>query len=170
MTQNCRLIQAVLGTKINCELHKGLMCCGRRDTVDLRMTEGNGYGVLVPCSRRARYLRQRNALYDLSVQADNKMRALRGFRRTVLQAFVMIPVFHCSAARVGHIMDDNPLDLRQGIALLGEAAKALKEDEFLGRILGGHILEQYTRAKCGEWQEYLRQVTDWEIDNYLYRI
>ncbi len=62
------------------------------------------------------------------------------------------------------------LAVEQLPSTLGEAAKALKEDEFLGRILGGHILEQYTRAKCGEWQEYLRQVTDWEIDNYLYRI
>lgn len=55
-------------------------------------------------------------------------------------------------------------------ATLGEAVEALKQDELLCQVLGDHISQKYAEAKRAEWRDYCRQVTDWEIDNYLYKI
>ncbi len=55
-------------------------------------------------------------------------------------------------------------------ATLGEAVESLKQDEFLCQVLGSHIFEKYAEAKHAEWRNYCQQVTDWEIDNYLYKI
>lgn len=55
-------------------------------------------------------------------------------------------------------------------ATLGEAVEELKRDEFLCCVLGSHISEKYAEAKHAEWRDYCQQVTDWEIDNYLYKI
>lgn len=53
---------------------------------------------------------------------------------------------------------------------LSEAVKALEEDEFIKSVLGEHIAKHYINAKKREWEEYISQVTAWEIDTYLYRI
>lgn len=53
---------------------------------------------------------------------------------------------------------------------LGEALQEFEKDEYLKEILGGHITEKYTEAKKAEWADYRTQVTNWEIDNYLYKI
>ena len=37
-------------------------------------------------------------------------------------------------------------------------------------ILGKEFCEEYTAAKKKEWLRYTRQVTQWEIEEYLYRI
>jgi glutamine synthetase len=37
-------------------------------------------------------------------------------------------------------------------------------------VLGDHISKKYIEAKRVEWEEYRTQVTQWEIDQYLYRI
>ncbi len=55
-------------------------------------------------------------------------------------------------------------------ATLGEAVEALKQDQLLCQVLGDHISQKYAEAKQAEWRDYCRQVTDWEIDNYLYKI
>lgn len=62
------------------------------------------------------------------------------------------------------------LKIEQLPATLGEAVEALKEDGYLCRALGGRFSEKYAEAKRAEWREYCRQVTGWEIDNYLYKI
>jgi glutamine synthetase len=33
--------------------------------------------------------------------------------------------------------------------------------------LGEHITTQFLAAKRQEWQEYISQVSKWELDNYL---
>ncbi len=53
---------------------------------------------------------------------------------------------------------------------LYEAVNELEKDEFIKEALGEHISEKYIEAKKHEWEEYRAQVTDWEIDQYLYRI
>lgn len=62
------------------------------------------------------------------------------------------------------------LKIEQLPATLGEAVEALKEDGYLCRALGSRFSEKYAEAKRAEWREYCRQVTGWEIDNYLYKI
>lgn len=52
---------------------------------------------------------------------------------------------------------------------LKEAVAACREDEFIKDVLGEKFLEPYLAAKEKEWLEYMTQVTDWEIQEYLYR-
>ena len=55
-------------------------------------------------------------------------------------------------------------------ANLREATLAMSESDFMKEAVGNHIFERYTKAKMDEWNEYTRQVTDWEISNYLYKV
>lgn len=52
---------------------------------------------------------------------------------------------------------------------LYEAIQELEKDTFLQEILGNHVCQRYIAAKKKEWQEYSMQVTDWEVEKYLYR-
>ncbi len=53
---------------------------------------------------------------------------------------------------------------------LKEAVDELEKDPLLCRVLGNHISEKYAEEKRAEWAAYCEQVTNWEIDNYLYKI
>ena len=55
-------------------------------------------------------------------------------------------------------------------ANLREAVLCMRDSEFMKEALGEHIFTRYTSAKLDEWNEYTRQVTDWEISNYLYKV
>lgn len=55
-------------------------------------------------------------------------------------------------------------------ATLNEAIDELEKDEFILGVLGEHISHNYIHAKRAEWSAYTSQVTDWEIDQYLYKI
>ena len=53
---------------------------------------------------------------------------------------------------------------------LSEAIQELEKNEFICNVLGHHIVKNYCKAKKAEWEEYTNQVTQWELDQYLYRI
>ncbi len=55
-------------------------------------------------------------------------------------------------------------------ANLNEAVGELEKDSLLCHVLGEHISKKYVEEKRAEWEDYRKQVTDWEIDNYLYKI
>lgn len=59
-------------------------------------------------------------------------------------------------------IDMLPLDLK-------EAVQEFKKDSFMQELLGKHITEKYIEAKTREWDEYMSQVTLWEVDQYLYK-
>lgn len=48
-----------------------------------------------------------------------------------------------------------------------EAVSELEKSEFIQKVLGNHTYEKYLAAKKNEWQEYITQVSRWEIDQYL---
>lgn len=50
---------------------------------------------------------------------------------------------------------------------LGEALKALEQDELLMNVLGKHLASRYLTAKKKEWSEYCGQITEWEKNRYL---
>ncbi|WP_293027692.1 type I glutamate--ammonia ligase [Natronococcus sp.] len=50
---------------------------------------------------------------------------------------------------------------------LGAAVDALEEDEVVHDALGEHIAEKFVEAKRQEFEEYLIDVSDWELDRYL---
>ncbi len=62
------------------------------------------------------------------------------------------------------------LGIRRLPANLCEAVDDLEKSEFIKQVLGDHISKKYIEAKRVEWEEYRTQVTQWEIDQYLYRI
>ncbi|WP_436902268.1 type I glutamate--ammonia ligase [Halovenus halobia] len=50
---------------------------------------------------------------------------------------------------------------------LGEAVDALEADEVIMDALGEHVSEKFVEAKSQEFEEYLVEVSEWEIDRYL---
>lgn len=52
---------------------------------------------------------------------------------------------------------------------LGEAIEAFETDEFVRNVLGKHIFTKLLEAKKEEWREFRAQVTDWEVEEYLYK-
>ena len=55
-------------------------------------------------------------------------------------------------------------------ANLHQAIVAMKADPFIKEVLGDHVFNKYVEAKEAEWDQYRKQVTQWEIDEYLYKI
>ncbi len=53
---------------------------------------------------------------------------------------------------------------------LGAAIEAFGQDAYIQNVLGGHVSEKYAKAKRAEWNEYRAQVTNWEVEHYLYKI
>jgi len=55
-------------------------------------------------------------------------------------------------------------------ATLIEAVEEMEKDSFIREVLGDHIFNKYVEAKKKEWDAYRTQVTQWELDEYLYKI
>ena len=53
---------------------------------------------------------------------------------------------------------------------LEDAIKAYKADEFIQNVLGSFMSDKLVSRKKKEWKEYCRQVSSWEIDQYLDKI
>ena len=53
---------------------------------------------------------------------------------------------------------------------LYEAVEELEKDSYIKQVLGEHISQKYIEAKRAEWANYREQVTQWELDEYLYKI
>lgn len=52
---------------------------------------------------------------------------------------------------------------------LGEALEAFEGSKFVQELLGKHIYTKYLEAKQAEWKKFRAEVTDWEIEEYLYK-
>jgi len=50
---------------------------------------------------------------------------------------------------------------------LGEAIDLFENSETMKDILGEHIHRFYVENKRAEWAEYIKNVSQWEIDKYL---
>ncbi len=50
---------------------------------------------------------------------------------------------------------------------LGRAIEALRKDSFVMEVLGDHVSAAYLSGKETEWEDYCRQVSQWERDQYL---
>lgn len=53
---------------------------------------------------------------------------------------------------------------------LKEAVDIFEQSTWIEEILGKKFCGKYAASKKKEWMKYTRQVTQWEIENYLYRI
>lgn len=52
---------------------------------------------------------------------------------------------------------------------LKDAIEAFEADAFVQDVLGSHICGKLLKAKKKEWETYRYQVTDWELEEYLYK-
>ena len=50
---------------------------------------------------------------------------------------------------------------------LNQAIQAMERSELVAETLGEHVFDFFLRNKQAEWEEYRRQVTQWELDRYL---
>ncbi|MFL5523879.1 MAG: type I glutamate--ammonia ligase, partial [Gemmatimonadaceae bacterium] len=57
-------------------------------------------------------------------------------------------------------IDDLPRNLE-------EACDELEKDTVIVEALGEHVSNQFLAAKRQEWQDYITQVSPWELENYL---
>ena len=53
---------------------------------------------------------------------------------------------------------------------LKEALGELEKDDVIKNALGDAFINDYLKVKRDEWRAFVREVTQWEIDNYLTRI
>lgn len=53
---------------------------------------------------------------------------------------------------------------------LYDALVEMSKDPFVKEVLGEHIYEKYMEAKLKEWDSYRKQITKWEVDEYLYKV
>ncbi len=70
-------------------------------------------------------------------------------------------------------MSKNELEERGIEAIPSNLSKAchyFEDDEFMKQVLGEHVHAKYLDAKRKEWNRFREQVTEWEIDEYLYKI
>lgn len=51
-----------------------------------------------------------------------------------------------------------------------EAIHELEKDTLIQDVLGEQFAQRYIKAKKSEWSRYCQQVTEWELEEYLYRI
>lgn len=61
------------------------------------------------------------------------------------------------------------LGIEQLPETLGEAIEAFEGSEFARKLLGDHIFTKYLEAKHSEWKKFRAEVTDWEVEEYLYK-
>ena len=53
---------------------------------------------------------------------------------------------------------------------LGHALSIMEESEFMKDTLGEHAFKHFLHKKREEWDEYKQQVSEWEINKYLYEL
>ena len=62
----------------------------------------------------------------------------------------------------------------QGIQALPEnlsvALFEMEQDPWVEETLGASFLEHYKKGKRKEWKSYMKQVSEWELAQYLYQI
>lgn len=53
---------------------------------------------------------------------------------------------------------------------LYEAVKEMQKDSFIENVLGEEFVSIYSDAKLAEWNDYMEDVSDWEVSRYLSRM
>ena len=52
---------------------------------------------------------------------------------------------------------------------LSDALDELEKDAFVKAVLGEKFASRYIAEKRKEWEQFRRQVTNWELESYLYK-
>ena len=72
-------------------------------------------------------------------------------------------------AHVGYSLRDTfaALGMSASEAEVQQAISVMEKSELVAETLGEHVFDFFLRNKRAEWQEYRRQVTQWELNRYL---
>ena len=65
---------------------------------------------------------------------------------------------------------DTENEIEQLPGTLREAVAWMNNDPFIEEVLGKEFCELYTDAKMEEWNDYMEQVSQWELNEYLHKI
>ena len=68
------------------------------------------------------------------------------------------------------VVRENNIACPQLPATLREAICELRKDSLMEETLGKEFVSVYLKAKNAEWNEYMEEVSDWEVRKYLNRI
>lgn len=89
---------------------------------------------------------------------------LEGIKKQIMPpAEVQMNMFAMSRA------EKEMLGIGQMPETLKDAVEAFEADTFVQSVLGGHICEKLLKVKKKEWETYRYQVTNWELEEYLYK-
>ena len=78
-----------------------------------------------------------------------------------------LPVAEATDENLYTIEGKRRAELQTLPASLEEALDTLAADEVVREALGAHVSERFISAKRLEWDDYRREVTDWELTHYL---
>lgn len=53
---------------------------------------------------------------------------------------------------------------------LSDALYEMEKDDWMKQVLGPSFLEHYKKSKRKEWKSYMKQVSEWELAQYLYQV
>ena len=53
---------------------------------------------------------------------------------------------------------------------LSDALYEMEKDDWIKQVLGASFLEHYKKSKRKEWKSYMKQVSEWELAQYLYQV
>ena len=51
-----------------------------------------------------------------------------------------------------------------------QRAELFEQSSWIQNVLGEDFCQEYIKEKKNEWLRYVTQVTDWEVEEYLYRL
>lgn len=89
---------------------------------------------------------------------------LEGIKKQIMPpAEVQMNMFAMSGA------EKETLGIGQMPETLKDAIEAFEADTFVQSVLGDHICEKLLKVKKKEWETYRYQVTNWELEEYLYK-
>lgn len=66
-------------------------------------------------------------------------------------------------------IDEYEIEVEKLPESMHSAIREFKQDEVIKDVIGDHIYQHYLKGKYAEWDEYRKNVSQWEVDKYLYR-
>ncbi len=120
-------------------------------------------------STRSSYMRVRDGLFEPAIEL--------GFPDSSANPYLALAL--CISAGLEGIEEGNaeklspriPISAVRGLPLdLREALSYADGDPFIKEVLGEKFAGFYSEKKYFEWADYMKDVSQWEIDRYLYKI
>ena len=82
---------------------------------------------------------------------------------------ILKAAYHLSAANILSEEEASTGGLEKLPTDLLDACSEMKKDNLLKELVGDRVFDQYYESKIAAWKEYDSQVTNWEIESYLYK-